>query len=207
MSTLPNQTTTWAGISNKVQEFHEWEKTYPFNCADEHTKLACYLIDQIKAESRNLMDFNHPVLGLISFMNEQNNRLQELLLAYLTLTVTGDNSHALALIKGERLHINLNTSYVNATKCYGYPNSSRDEFERFASTNRLLQEYDFTRNPYAEDEYDASPLQGAWEAWKETHKHPVVPRTILADLCSQDHDTKINAERTLLALLANQEAP
>lgn len=202
MSTLPNQTTTSTGISNKVQEFHEWEKTYPFNCADETTKLICYLIDQIKAESRNLPNFNHPVVGLISFMNEQNNRLQELLLAYLTLTVTGDNSHALALIRGERLHINLNASYVKAINCYNHHKTTRDEFEHFASTNRFLQEFEFTRNPYAEDEYDAIPLQGAWEAWKETHH--VIPRSILADLCSQDHDTKINAERTLLALLANQ---
>ena len=52
--------------------------------------------------------------------------------------------------------------------------------------------------------YDVIPLQGAWEAWKET---PCSTETILADLGSQDHDTTINAERTLLVMELNQEAP
>lgn len=43
----------------------------------------------------------------------------ELTLAYLDLTVRGKSDLADRVISGQRLHIDLHSKYVEATKCYG----------------------------------------------------------------------------------------
>ncbi|MOA41460.1 hypothetical protein D3C78_1634220 [compost metagenome] len=52
-------------------------------------------------------------------MSESNNRMQELMLAYLTLAVEGNSQPARKLIAGQRLHTGLHLDYIAATRCYG----------------------------------------------------------------------------------------
>lgn len=117
---LPSQSDTWAGISNTVEEFDVWKKrTMSFD--NEEAELLPYLLEQMVAEAKPLADikFNNPVAGLINYMSETNNRMRELMFAYLSIVVAGDDGLAKKLIAGERLQIGLNTDYIAATCCYG----------------------------------------------------------------------------------------
>lgn len=121
ISVLPNQEATWAGLSGVVEEFSAWRQRTNRRYASEDAELLCYLGNQLKAEGAPLVGArtNHPVLGLLSYMSESNNRMQELLLAYLSLAVARDSEPAQKLIAGQRLHVGLDPSYVAATCCYG----------------------------------------------------------------------------------------
>lgn len=118
---LPSQRATWAKLSSAVEEFDAWQQRTNRRYASEDAELLCYLTDQLQAEGASLagVQINHPVLGLLSHMSESNNRMQELVLAYLSLAVAGDSQPAKKLIAGERLHVGLHPDYVAATRCYG----------------------------------------------------------------------------------------
>lgn len=120
-SQLPNQQATWGALSTSVEEFSSWQQRTGDSYATEEAELLCYLSDQLKQEGATLVGtkFNHPVLGLLSFMSESNNRMNELLFAYLAIAVAGDSTPAKKLIAGQRLTIGLHPEYVAATRCYG----------------------------------------------------------------------------------------
>jgi len=118
---LPNQRTTWAKLSSAVEEFNEWKQRTDRRHASEEAELLCYLADQLRAEGASLegVKINHPVLGLLTHMSESNNRMQELLFAYLSIVVSMDCEPARKLIAGQRLHVGLHPAYVAETRCYG----------------------------------------------------------------------------------------
>lgn len=118
---LPNQRTTWAKLSRAVEEFDAWKQRTKHRYASHDAELLCYLADQLQAEGVSLesVQLGHPVLGLLSHMSESNSRMQELLFAYLSLSVARDGEPAQKLIAGQRLHVGLDPSYVAATQCYG----------------------------------------------------------------------------------------
>lgn len=120
MQMLPNQVSTWEKLSDSVEEFSEWQQRTEGKFASVEAELLTYLADQLRAESRSLEDveFNHPVMGLLSHMSEQNNRMRELLLAYLSITVTGDIGPAQRIIAGQRLQVGLCPDYVAVTQCH-----------------------------------------------------------------------------------------
>lgn len=126
-SVLLNQSNTWKDLSSSVEEFETWKQRTQSGCADEKTELACYLQDQLLAESKSISDikFNNPAMGLINYMSETNNRMRELMLAYLSIVVAGDDSSAKKLIAGQRLQIGLNPEYVASTCCYGKQESAQ----------------------------------------------------------------------------------
>lgn len=119
--TLPNQSVTWAELSCVVEEFSEWQQRSDRKFSDEHTELLAYLMDQLQAESESLTGspLNHPVLGLISHMSSKNNRMRELLFAYLAIVLSQDLEPARRLTAGQRLQLYLHPEYVTATCCYG----------------------------------------------------------------------------------------
>ncbi|MDY7585086.1 hypothetical protein [Pseudomonas sp. CCI3.1] len=119
--TLPNQTVTWANLSGVVEEFSDWQLRTDRKFSDEHTELLAYLMDQLQAESESLTGspLNHPVLGLISHMSSKNNRMRELLFAYLAIVLSQDLEPARRLTAGQRLQLYLHPEYVTATCCYG----------------------------------------------------------------------------------------
>lgn len=118
---LPNQKTTWGALSASVEEFSDWQKRTNRKYGSEASELMAYLSDQLNAEGAELRGstFNHPVLGLLSHMSEKNNRMQELLFAYLALAVAKDSDPAKKLIAGQRLAGALHPDYVAMTCCYG----------------------------------------------------------------------------------------
>lgn len=118
---LPNQKTTWGALSASVEEFSDWQKRTQGSYGDESAELLAYISDQLNVEGAALKGstFNHPVLGLLSYMSANNNRMQELLFAYLALTVANDCEPAQKLIAGQRLKGGLHPDYVAATCCYG----------------------------------------------------------------------------------------
>lgn len=119
--TLPNQLATWAELSGVVEEFPDWQQRTDRIFTDEHTELLVYLMDQLQAESESLIGnpLNHPVLGLLSHMSSKNNRMRELLFAYLAIVLSQDLEPARKLTAGQRLQIDLHPEYVAATCCYG----------------------------------------------------------------------------------------
>lgn len=121
MKTLSNQANTWAALSAVVEEFSTWQQRTGKQCADERTELLAYLSDQMGDESEPLManPLNHPVLGLLSHLSRQNNRMRELLFAYLAIVLSHDCEPARRLIAGHRLQRDLHSDYVAATRCYG----------------------------------------------------------------------------------------
>lgn len=120
-SKLPNQKTTWGALSSSVEEFSDWQKRTRGSYGSESAELLVYLSDQLNSEGAALKGstFNHPVLGLLSYMSANNNRMQELLFAYLALAVANDCEPARKLIAGQRLKGDLHPDYVAATCCYG----------------------------------------------------------------------------------------
>jgi hypothetical protein len=118
---LPNQKMTWSAHSASVEEFADWQQRTAGNYASEDTELLVYLSDQLKIEGGALtgMKLNHPVLGLLSYASESNNRLQEFLFAYLAIVVANDTQPAKKLIAGQRLKLKLHPDYVASTHCYG----------------------------------------------------------------------------------------
>ena len=118
---LPNQQVTWRYLSKSVEEFADWQKRTNGKWADERTELLVYLQDQLRLEGEALNggSFNHQVLGLLSYMSEQNNRMQELLLAYLSIAVARDIGPAKKIVAGHRLAGGLHPEYVAETRCYG----------------------------------------------------------------------------------------
>lgn len=118
---LPNQKATWGALSATIEEFSDWQIRTQVIYGGESAELLAYLSDQLNAEGSALKgrNFNHPVLGLLSHMSEQNNRMQELLYAYLALAVANDSVPAQKLIAGQRLTRGLHPDYVAATCCYG----------------------------------------------------------------------------------------
>lgn len=116
-----NQKTTWGALSTSVEEFTDWQQRTRGNYGSESSELLAYLADQLGAEGADLRGraFNHPVLGLLSHMSANNNRMQELLFAYLALAVANDTEPAKKLINGQRLTGGLHPDYVAATSCYG----------------------------------------------------------------------------------------
>ena len=121
MKSLPSQTTTWAALSAVVEEFSVWQQRTGKQFADERSELLAYLSDQLGDESEPLVasTLNHPVLGLLSHMSRQNNRMRELLFAYLAIVLSHDCEPARRLIAGHRLQRDLHPDYVAATRCYG----------------------------------------------------------------------------------------
>jgi len=115
---LPNQTTTWG---HEVESFEDWKGKQTATFASDRGALVAYLAAQLKIESGDMVNvkFTHPILGLVSYLGEKNNRAHELLYAYLALTVADDDGPALALISGRRLNPHLHPEYVHETRCYG----------------------------------------------------------------------------------------
>lgn len=118
---LPNQQTTWGALSSNVEEFSEWKKRTGEEYPSEVAELLAYLSHQLKLEGAEpgCGNFNHPVLGLLSYMSESNNRMRELLFAYLSLSVANNDEPARKLVAGQRLTTGLHPDYVAATLCYG----------------------------------------------------------------------------------------
>lgn len=50
----------------------------------------------------------------------------------------------------------------------------REEFETFAVTHVSLKQYSFDKYPADGDEYDAIPLQAAWDAWQASRESLVI---------------------------------
>lgn len=119
--TLPNQKTTWESLRPGVEEFAQWHERTKDQYHGEHVDIMHYLLEQMSIEGDSLkgVTFNNPIVGLVNYMGEQNNRLSELILAYLSITVAGDIGPAKRLIAGHRLQIGLHPEYVAATHCYG----------------------------------------------------------------------------------------
>ncbi len=122
---LPNQQTTWEALSLNVEEFADWKKRTGVKYASENAELLAYLLDQLKTEGAEpgCGNFNHPVLGLLSYMSESNNRMRELLFAYLALSVANNDEPARKLVAGQRLTTGLHPDYVAETRCYGVKGS------------------------------------------------------------------------------------
>lgn len=118
---LPNQKTTWGALCASVEDFAEWRERTADRYASEEGELLAYLSDQLKNEGAapTIRKLNHPVLGLLSYASSSNNRLRELLYAYLALAVAGDSEPAKKLVAGQRLTQGLHPEYVAATQCYG----------------------------------------------------------------------------------------
>jgi len=123
---LPNQITTWVALSTVVEEFAVWQQRTDRKFADESAEFLAYLMDQLEAESEPLIGqpLNHPVHGLLSHMSSKNNRMRELLFAYLAIVLSQDCEPARKLIAGQRLQLGLHPEYVAATCCYGETSES-----------------------------------------------------------------------------------
>ena len=119
--TLPNQQVTWGALSDSIEEFSDWQKRADREFASDDAELLAYLGEQLKAEGAPLVGarFNHPILGLLSHMSEEGNRMQELMYAYLAIAVAQDCEPAQRLIAGQRLRAGLHPDYVAQTQCYG----------------------------------------------------------------------------------------
>lgn len=117
---LPNQNFTWDGISNAVVDFDDWKKQTNSKHANPEAELLSYLTDQIAAEEGALTGkkLNGPATGLLSYMSESNNRMQELMYSYLAIVLANDCTPARRLINGYRLNQSLHPSYVANTQCY-----------------------------------------------------------------------------------------
>lgn len=115
---LPNQSTTW---DRPIEPFDAWRERQAASFVSEATAIACYLQDQLRQEGQTMevLSQNSPILGLVSYLGESNNRAQELLYAYLALTVAGDQGPARSVLAGQRLNPNLHPDYVERTRCYG----------------------------------------------------------------------------------------
>lgn len=120
VETLPNQQVTWGALSDSIEEFSDWQKRASREFASAEAELLAYLTDQLQAEAAPLVGarFNHPVLGLLSHMSKKGNRMQELMYAYLAITVAQDCEPAQRLIAGQRLQPGLHPDYINETQCY-----------------------------------------------------------------------------------------
>jgi len=117
-SQLPNQSVTWG---RDIVSFDAWLAGSESLYASRAAALVGYLQAQIIAASPELVgrEFHHAALGVVAHLSLHNNRAQELLYAYLALTVGGDPEPANKLIAGHRLNPNLHPEYVQATRCYG----------------------------------------------------------------------------------------
>lgn len=115
---LPNQSTTWG---YQIESFDAWRERQASSFVSDATAIGGYLQDQLRGESEGMKDitFNNPILGMVSYLGEANNRAQELLYAYLALTVAGDQGPARRVLDGQRLNPNLHPDYVERTCCYG----------------------------------------------------------------------------------------
>jgi len=121
LNNLPNQISTWGALSAVVEEFSVWQQRTDRKFADESTEYLSYLMDQLEVESEPLISkpLNHPVHGLLSHMSSKNNRMRELLFAYLAIVLSDDREPARKLIAGHRLQLDLAPEYVAETCCYG----------------------------------------------------------------------------------------
>lgn len=108
---LPNQNTSW-GLP--IESFEAWRERQTASFVSEATAICRYLQDQLRQESEGIrqVSFNDPILGLVSYLGEADNRAQELLYAYLALTVAGDQGPAQRVLTGQRLNPNLHPDYV-----------------------------------------------------------------------------------------------
>lgn len=115
---LPHQAMTW---DRPIESFEDWKAKQTATFASEKAALVSYLHAQLKSESAEMgkVEFTNPILGLVSYLGETNNRAQELLYAYLALTVSDDVGPARAVIAGRRLNPHLHPEYVERTRCYG----------------------------------------------------------------------------------------
>lgn len=115
---LPYQSTTWG---HPIESFDTWRELQAASFVSEATAICCYLQDQLRGESESMkqITFKNPILGLVSHLGEFNNRAQELLYAYLALTVAGDQGPARRVLDGQRPNLNLHPDYVERTRCYG----------------------------------------------------------------------------------------
>lgn len=123
---VPNQQTTWAALSPRVEEFSDWQQRTAGKYASKDTELLVYLSDQLGLEEERIKRsrfkhpvLNHPVLGLLDYMSASNNRMKELCYAYLAIAVAADSEPAKKLIAGQRLTPELHPDYVASTNCYG----------------------------------------------------------------------------------------
>lgn len=130
---LPNQIDTWKGLTQHLETFDDWDHRTAGTYNSASTKMLVYLADQLKAEGAELPTFNNPVSGMLSHMSESAPRLQELMLAYLTLAVTGDTRPAVKIISGQRLHTGLHPDYVELTQCYDEDDDSDELLDPTAS--------------------------------------------------------------------------
>lgn len=115
---LPNQTKTWG---HDIESFEDWKGKQATTFASDRGALVAYLADQLKIESVDMANvkFTNPILGLVNYLGEKNNRAHEMLYAYLALTIADDDRPALAIINGRRLNPHLHPEYVDTTRCYG----------------------------------------------------------------------------------------
>lgn len=115
---LPNQSVTWG---KEVESFDDWKLRQSCVYASEGAALGMYLQEQLRIEGESLpkLKFKNVLVGLPEWLGENNNRAQELLYAYLALTVERNETPARMLIKGLRLMPGLHPDYVARTRCYG----------------------------------------------------------------------------------------
>lgn len=116
--TLPCQSVTWG---RSIETFQAFRVRHGGPFANDSVAVGFYLRDQLRLEGKRASQrtFNHPVCGLMAYMAEDNNRAQELMLAYLALTLMHDQVLAAAVLMGYRIERGLPAAYVEATRCYG----------------------------------------------------------------------------------------
>lgn len=114
---LPNQSTTWG---RPIEEYDDWKKRQTYVFASEAVALGSYLQEQLKEEGKGLpkLKFNNILVGLPEWLGENHNRAQELLYAYLALTVERNELPAMRIVQGIRLTPGLHPDYVARTRCY-----------------------------------------------------------------------------------------
>ena len=171
MDNLPNQSTSWG---RRIEEFHEWKARVAPKCDAELTELVLYLSDQLVIEGAALheLKFNAPLLGMVNYLGEHNLRARELMLAYLTLVVSGNDVPARLLVAGQRLQPRLHPEYVERTRCYGVAGDQvMDKDEREALVRKLVKPGDtltHTRCMGCVEEHIYTGDDGHWLCGKPT---------------------------------------
>jgi hypothetical protein len=113
---LPNQQTTWAGLSTQVTDFAVWRDAQTTQYASRSAELLGYLLHEINAESQDLLLSDTPAVSVLQVTGIRP-RLLELYYAYLSITLTDDTVPAERLVRGYRLNRNLHPDYIKRTRC------------------------------------------------------------------------------------------
>ncbi|MHD0644952.1 hypothetical protein ACYPKM_04955 [Pseudomonas aeruginosa] len=118
---MPNQHTTWAGLSSTVEEYLDWQlRKVDTRYASDRVEILAYIVDQIVSEGEAIVGHPsaHPIMGLMNHITQKAPRLAELLYARAAIVHANDFGPANRLIAGQRLTLGLPDDYVTRTQCY-----------------------------------------------------------------------------------------